>query len=43
VGVSWGGGVVLALCALLALFAWIENRRGLGGLHVPEILRIDRL
>jgi hypothetical protein len=42
-GISWGGGIVLGLCALLALFAWLENRGGLGRLHVPEILRIDRL
>ena len=40
---TWGGGIVLGLCALLALFAWVESTRGLGRLHVPEILRIDRL
>jgi hypothetical protein len=40
---TWGGGIVLGLCALLALFAWVENGRGLGRLRVPEILRIDRL
>lgn len=40
---TWGGGIVLGLCALLALFAWGENARGLGRLHVPEALRIDRL
>lgn len=40
---TWGGGIVLGLCALLALSAWVESRRGLGRLHVPEILRIDRI
>jgi len=40
-----GGGIVLALCALLVLFAWVERARllGQGQLRVPEILRIDRL
>jgi hypothetical protein len=40
-----GGGIVLGLCALLVLFAWVERARLLGQrqLHVPEILRIDRL
>jgi hypothetical protein len=34
---------VLGLCALLALSACVESRRGLGRLRVPEILRIDRI
>ena len=41
--ITWGGGIVLGLCALLALSAWLEHARGLGTLQVPEILRVDRL
>ena len=41
--VTWGGVIVLSLCALLALSAWIESGHGLGRLRVPEILRIDRI
>ena len=41
--ITWGGGIVLGLCALLALFAWVEHARGLGQLQVPELLRVDRL
>ena len=41
--ITWGGGIVLGLCALLALFAWAEHARALGQLQVPEILRVDRL
>ena len=41
--ITWGGGIVLGLCALLALSAWLEHARGLGTLQVPKILRVDRL
>ena len=41
--ITWGGGIVLGLCALLVLFAWAEHARALGQLQVPEILRVDRL
>ncbi len=41
--ITWGGGIVLGLCALLALSAWLEHARGLGTLQVPDILRVDRL
>jgi hypothetical protein len=41
--ITWGGGIVLGLCALLALSAWVEHARGLGPVRVPEILRVDRL
>jgi hypothetical protein len=41
--ITWGGGIVLGLCALLALCAFLEQRRGLGELRIPEILRVDRL
>ena len=41
--ITWGGGIVLALCGLLALCALVEQRRGLGELRIPEILRVDRL
>lgn len=41
--ITWGGGIVLGLCALLALCAWALDPRRPGRLHVPEILRVDRL
>lgn len=41
--VSWGGGIVLGLCALLALCGWVERTRRFGPLNIPEILRVDRL
>jgi hypothetical protein len=41
--ITWGGGIVLGLCALLAMCAFVEERGGLGELRIPEILRIDRL
>lgn len=40
---TWGGGIVLALCGLLALCAFVEQRGGLGELRIPEVLRVDRL
>jgi len=42
-GVSWGGGVVVGLCLLLALLGRLEQREGLENFRVPEILRVDRL
>ena len=42
-GITWGGSIVLILCALLALLGRLEQREGLGNLHVPEILRVDRI
>ena len=42
-GMTWGGGVVVGLCALLTLFGWVEQEEGLDNLRIPEILRIDRL
>ncbi len=42
-GISWGGGLVVALSLLLVLFGWVEQRDGLDSLRVPEILRVDRL
>ena len=41
--ITRGGGIVLGLCALLALCAFVEQRGGLGELRIPEILRVDRL
>jgi hypothetical protein len=41
--ITWGGGIVLGLCALLALSAWVEDARGLGTPQVPELIRVDRL
>ena len=41
--ITRGGGIVLGLCVLLGLFAWVEHARGLGTLKIPEALRVDRL
>jgi small basic protein len=41
--ITWGGGIVLGLCALLALFAWVEHAGGLRRLEIPGALRLDRL
>ena len=40
--VTWGGGIVLGLCAVLALLGRLEQTPGIR-IAVPEILRIDRL
>jgi hypothetical protein len=40
--ITWGGGIVLALCALLALLGRVEQARGLD-LRIPQILRVDRI
>jgi hypothetical protein len=40
---SWNGGVLIGLTLPLVLFALIEERGGLRDLHVPEILRVDRI
>lgn len=42
-GMTWGGGILVGLCLLLALLGWKEQHGGLEALRVPEILRIDRL
>ena len=42
-GLSWGGGIVVALGVLLTLLGHVEERDGLERLRVPEILRVDRL
>jgi hypothetical protein len=42
-GMTWGGGILVGLCLVLALFGWIEQRGGLERLEVPEVLRVDRL
>jgi hypothetical protein len=42
-GLTWGGGMAVALSAALALFGYVEGRGGLAGLRVPAILRVDRL
>ena len=41
--ITWGGGIVLGLCAFLALFAWVEHGGGLRRLEIPGALRLDRL
>jgi hypothetical protein len=42
-GISWGGGVVVGLCLLLALSGRLEQLEGLQNFRIPEILRVDRL
>jgi hypothetical protein len=42
-GMTWGGGIVVGLCALLTLFGWIEQQARLENFQLPEILRVDRL
>ncbi|HEU0246303.1 MAG TPA: hypothetical protein VFR38_04385 [Gaiellaceae bacterium] len=42
-GITWGGGIVVGLCLLLALLGRIEQREGLENFRVPEVLRVDRL
>jgi hypothetical protein len=42
-GITWGGGVVVGLCILLALLGRIEAQGGLENMQMPEILRVDRL
>jgi hypothetical protein len=42
-GISWGGGVVVGLCFLLALSGRVEQQQGLQNFRIPEILRVDRL
>jgi len=40
---SWHGAVLLGISVPLTLLAMIEERGGLKNLHVPEILRVDRI
>jgi hypothetical protein len=42
-GITWGGGVVVGLCLVLAVLGRAEQLQGLQNLRVPEILRVDRL
>ncbi len=43
-GLTWGGGILLALCLLLLALGWIEESGGgLERLRLPELLRLDRL
>jgi hypothetical protein len=42
-GITWGGGVVVVLCLVLAQLGRVDQREGLGSLRIPEILRVDRL
>lgn len=44
VAVIWGGVILVALCLLLALLGWLEERGGgLARFRTPEFLRVDRL
>jgi hypothetical protein len=40
---TWGGGLLVGLSLVLAMFGWVEQRGSLERLHVPQILRVDRL
>lgn len=43
-GMTWGGGILVGLCLLLALLGWMEPNGRLEGIRVPEeFWRIDRL
>lgn len=42
-GITWGGGIVVGLCILLALIGRVESQGGLENMQVPEVLRVDRL
>jgi hypothetical protein len=42
-GITWGGGIVVGLCILLALLGRVESQGGLESMQIPEILRVDRL
>jgi hypothetical protein len=42
-GITWGGGIIVILCIVLALFGRIEAQSGLENMRIPEILRVDRL
>jgi uncharacterized membrane protein YfcA len=42
-GITWGGGIIVVLCLLLAFFGHAERRGGLRKLKVPEVLRVDRI
>lgn len=43
-GLTWGGGILVGLCLLLALLGWMEPKGRLESIRVPEELwRIDRL
>jgi hypothetical protein len=41
--VLWGAIILVGLSLMLVLFGWMEEKRGLEGFRVPEILRVDRL
>ncbi len=43
VGITWGGGIVVGLCVLLAVLGNVERHGGLRNLRIPEILRVDRI
>jgi hypothetical protein len=42
-GITWGGGIVVGLCLVLALLGHVEAQSGLENMQIPEILRVDRL
>jgi hypothetical protein len=42
-GITWGGGIVVGLCLVLALLGRIDEREGLENFRLPEVLRVDRL
>jgi hypothetical protein len=42
-GITWGGGLVVGLCILLAVLGRVEAQSGLEKMQIPAIVRVDRL
>lgn len=43
-GFTWGGGIFIGLCVILAGLGWIEQRGGIERFRIPEeIWRVDRI
>jgi hypothetical protein len=42
-GITWGGGLVVGLCILLAVLGRVEAQSGLEKMQIPASLRVDRL
>ncbi len=41
--IRWGGVILIVLSVVLAVLGWIEERRGLESLGLPELFRVDRI
>lgn len=42
-GITWGGGIIVGLCIVLAFLGRVEAQSGLENMQIPEALRVDRL